>query len=72
MLSCFTIFRAKGFLGFLVDWREEPKRFVIGTPLIPIYLSMQFLYIITPLISIYLSMQFLYIIAVMNCLAMSE
>ena len=56
MLSCFTIFNSKGFLGFLVDWREYPKRFVIRTPLI----------------SIYLSIQFLYIIDVMNCLAMSE
>ena len=34
-------FIAKGFLGFLVDWREDPKRFIIGTPLISIYLSMQ-------------------------------
>ena len=52
----FYYFHSKGFLGFLVDWREDPKRFVIGTPLI----------------SIYLSMQFLYLIVVMNCLAMSE
>ena len=52
----FYYFHRKDFLGFLVDWREDPKRFVIGTPLI----------------SIYLSMQFLYLIAVMNCLAMSE
>ena len=52
----FSYFQSKGFLGFFVDWREDPKRFVIGNPLI----------------SIYLSMQFLYIIVFMNCLAMSE
>ena len=52
----FSYFHSKGFLGFLVDLRENPKRFVIGTPLI----------------SIYLSMQFLYLIDVMNFLAMYE
>ena len=52
----FYYFHSKGSLGFLVDWRDDPKRFVIGTPLI----------------SIYLSMQFLYLIVVMNCLPMSE
>ena len=35
----FYYFHSKGFLGFLVDWREDPKLFVIGTPLISIYYS---------------------------------
>ena len=52
----FSYFHSKGFLGFLVDCREDPKRFGIETPLI----------------SIYLSMQFLYLFDVTNCLAMSE
>ena len=52
----FYYFHSKGFLGFLVDWREYPKRFLIETQLI----------------SIYLSKQFLYLIVVMNCLAMSK
>ena len=52
----FLYFHSKSFLEFLVDWREDLKRFVIETPLI----------------SIYFSMQFLYLIVVMNCLAMPE
>ena len=35
----FYCFSQQRFLGFLVDWREDPKRFVIGTQLISIYLS---------------------------------
>ena len=42
----FYYFYSKGFLEFLVDWREDPKRFGIGTPLIAICLFMQFLYLI--------------------------
>ena len=42
----FSYFHSKGFLEFLVDWREDPKTFVIETPLISIYLSMHFLYLI--------------------------
>ena len=52
----FSYFHRKCFLGFLIDWREDPKIFVIGTPLIFIDLSMHFLYLIV----------------VMNWLAMSE
>ena len=52
----FSYFNSKGFIRFLVDWREDLKIFVIETPLI----------------SIYLFMQFLYLIVVMNCLAMSK
>ena len=52
----FSYFHSKGFIRFLVDWREDLKIFVIETPLI----------------SIYLFMQFLYLIVVMNCLAMSK
>ena len=35
----FYYFHRKSFQGFLVDWREDPKRFVIKTPLISIYYS---------------------------------
>ena len=52
----FSYFQSKGFLGFQLIWREDPKRFVIEISLM----------------SIYISMQFLYLIDVMNCLAMSE
>ena len=53
----FYCFSQQRFLGSLVDWREDPKLFVIGTPLISIYYS---------------NAVFLYLIAVINYLAMSE